>query len=303
VSALSLRSPHLEAASSGVERLERRWGVAFSLPAMAYFAVFWLLPLGLAVYYSFTDYDLVSSPRWVGIRNYQDLANDSEFKHSLTTTGLFTLGFVVPTVVVALLIAAPLSRARRGNVFLRSLFFIPAVMPLVASAILWQLIYQTDGLANTILRWFGFTPVAWLTTPDVALWAVVAMVVWKYLGLYILIFTAGLQSVPTSVYHAAALDGAGTLRTFFQVTLPLIRRTLLFVIVIAIIGAAQAFVPIYILTNGGPAEATEVLPIYLFNNAFSYTSMGYASSIAMVLLVVLVLLSLVQFRLFRTTDS
>jgi len=305
VSAISLRSRHLagDRSTSGVERLERRWGLAFSLPAMVYFAVFWLFPLGLAAYYSFTDYNLVQSPRWIGLQNYRNLASDTEFKHSVVVTALFTAGFVIPTVLLALLIATPLSRAKRGNVFLRSLFFVPAVMPLVASAILWQLIYQTDGLANTVLRWLGFAPVAWLTSPSVALWALVAMVVWKYLGLYILILTAGLQSVPTSVYHAAALDGAGPLRTFFKITLPLIRRTLLFVVVVAIIGAAQAFVPVYILTSGGPATATEVLPIYLFNNAFSYTAMGYASAIAMVLLIALVALSLIQFRIFRTGDE
>jgi multiple sugar transport system permease protein len=289
-------------ARSATAGVERRWGLLFSCPAAVYFAIFWVLPLALAAYYSFTDYSLVSSPKWIGLRNYHSLLRDPEFTHSLVVTALFTVGFVVPTVVLALLVAAPLSRPGRWHGVIRSLFFIPAVMPLVASAVLWQLIYANQGLANTMLGWVGASPVNWLTSSGVALWALVAMVVWKYFGLYVLILTAGLQSVPENVYHAAALDGSRTVRTFVRITLPLIRRPLLFVVVIALIGAAQSFVPVYILTNGGPAEATTVLPLYIFQNAFSYTAVGYASAMAMVLLLVLVLLSLVQFRLFRTED-
>jgi multiple sugar transport system permease protein len=288
---------------SGVAALERRWGLLLSAPATLYFAIFWLLPLGLAAYYSFTAYDLVTTPQWIGTENYRALADDPDFKNSVVVTALFTVGFVVPTVVLALLIAAPLSRPGRGYVFLRTLFFIPAVMPLVASSILWKLVYAPNGMLNTIGGALGMGRVDWITSPDTALWAIVAMVVWKYLGLYVLIFTAGLQSVPSNVYHAAALDGSRTLRTFFRITVPLIRRTLLFVVVIAIIGAAQSFVPVYILTRGGPAQATEVLPVYIFQNAFSYTDMGYASAAAMFLLVTLVLLSLVQFRVFRTQEG
>jgi multiple sugar transport system permease protein len=287
------------ASTTGVER---RWGLILSSPAIVYFAIFWVLPLGLAAYYSFTAYTLVESPRWVGLRNFRALGNDPQFTHSLGVTALFTVGFVVPTVVLALLVAAPLSRPGRWHSLIRALFFIPAVMPLVASAVLWQLIYADRGLANTILRALHLAPVNWLTSSGVALWALVAMVVWKYFGLYVLILTAGLQSVPENVYHAAAIDGSRSLRTFFRITLPLIRRPLLFVVVIALIGAAQSFVPVYILTNGGPSEATEVLPLYMFQNAFSYTAMGYASSMAMVLLVVLILLSLVQFRIFHADD-
>lgn len=294
------RRPRRRAA--GMTGVERRWGLMFASPAAVYFAIFWLLPLALAAYYSFTDFQLVSSPHWIGLHNFRNLAKDPEFTHSLGVTALFTVGFVVPTVILALLIAAPLSRPGRGHALIRALFFIPAVMPLVASAVLWQLIYANNGLANSILEALHLSPVNWLTSSGVALWALVAMVVWKYLGLYVLILTAGLQSVPENLYHAAALDGSRTMRTFFRITLPLIRRPLLFVVIIALIGAAQSFVPVYILTNGGPAEATEVLPLYIFQNAFSYTAMGYASSMAMVLLVVLILLSLVQFRIFRTED-
>jgi multiple sugar transport system permease protein len=297
--AWATRPPLRATSAAGVER---RWGLLLASPAALYFAIFWVLPLGLAAYYSFTAYDLVQSPRWIGLQNYSALGHDPDFKNSLVVTGLFTAGFVIPTVVLALIVATPLSRPGRWHSLLRALFFIPAVMPLVASAALWQLIYANQGLANAILQALGLGPVNWLTSPGVALWSLVAMVVWKYFGLYVLILTAGLQSVPASVYDAAALDGSRTLRTFFHITLPLIRRPLLFVVVIALIGAAQSFVPAYILTNGGPADATNVLPLYIFQNAFSYTSMGYASAIAMVLLAILIILSLIQFRLFRSED-
>jgi multiple sugar transport system permease protein len=275
----------------------------FALPAAVYFAVFWLVPLATAIYLSFTQYDLVSSPTWLGLDNYRRLVNDPQFWNSLRVTLIFSVGFVVPTVLLALLIAVPLSRSSRTNGLLRALFFLPAVMPLVASAILWQVIYASNGLANTVLGDFHIASVDWLTSPSVALWSVIIMVVWKYLGLYMLIFMAGLQTIPHSVYEAAALDGARTFRTFFQITIPLLKRTLLFVAVIAIVGAAQAFIPAYILTAGGPINATEVLPLFLYQNAFSYTHFGYACTMAVILFIILLVLSRLQFQVFRSDEA
>lgn len=282
---------------------ERRWGAMLALPAALYFLIFWLAPLATALYYSLTDYSLVGTPEWVGIDNYRRMVHDPQFWHSVRVTALYTVGSVVPTIVLALLIALPLSRPGRINAWLRGLIFIPAVMPLVAATIVWKVIYSTDGMANTVLGAAGASPQPWLTGPHLALWSLIAMVVWKNLGLFLIIFLAGLQAIPQNVYEAAAIDGSSRVRTFVLVTLPLLRRTFLFVVVIAVVGAMQSFVPAYLLTGGGPATATEVLPLYLYNTAFSFLRMGYASSLAVVLLVALLLLSLAQFRMFRGGEA
>lgn len=286
-----------------LRQVERRWGIAFALPAALYFLAFWLFPLAMAIYYSFTNYDLTSPAKWAGLHNYRQMLSSPGFWHSARITVAFTVASVVPTIVLALLIAIPLRRPGRVRSVLRGLLFVPTVMPLVASAIIWQVIYSTDGLANSIVKLAGAEPRAWLTSESLALWSLVIMVVWKQLGLYLLIFMAGLQTLPPSVFEAAAIDGARALRTFFQITLPLLRRALLFVLVIAIIGAMQSFVPAYILTQGGPAAATEVLPLYLYQNAFTFTHMGYASAVAVLLFVVLVALSRVQFRVLGAEED
>ena len=275
-------------------------GALLSAPAILYFAVFWVFPFGLAVYYSFTNYQLFTAPRWIGGANYSQLFTaDPEFVHSLAITGLFVVVTVVPTTVLALLIAAPISRG--GPVFgvYRALLVIPAVMPLVAASVVWIVIYSPGGLANTLLSFIGAPQVAWLTGTTSAYWGLVIMTIWKYLGFYFLIILAGMQTIPRNLYHAAALDGARSLRTFFRITLPLTRRTLAFVIVIGIIAAAQSFVPAYILTQGGPANATELLPLYLYKEAFSFTNMGLASAISVILTVVLFAVAFVQYRMIQ----
>lgn len=284
-------------------RAERRWGSVFALPAALYFLVFWVLPLLLTVYYSFTSYNLFNPPRWVGAGNYLDMVRDPEFWHSVRVTVIYIVATVTPTIVLALLIAVPLSRPGRVRSVLRGLIFVPAVMPLVASAILWKVIYSSDGIANAITSFFGAGQQPWLTSTHWALWALVAVVVWKYIGLYVIIFVAGLQAIPSHVFEVAAMDGSKAMRTFFLITVPLMRRTLLFVLVIALAGAMQSFTQAFLMTQGGPANATDLLPLYLYNNAFSYSRMGYASALALVLLVVLIALSLLQFRLFRGGDE
>lgn len=275
-------------------------GTLLSAPAMLYFAIFWVFPLGLAVYYSFTNYDLFTPPAWIGGANYSHLFTaDPEFLHSLAITGLFVVVTVVPTTVLALLLAAPISRGGRLYGTYRALIVIPAVMPIVAASVIWIVMYSPTGMVNTILGFVGIAPVAWLTGTSSAYWALVIMTVWKYLGFYFLIILAGMQTIPRSVYHAAALDGAGSLRVFFRITLPLTRRTLAFVVVIGVIAAAQSFVPAYILTAGGPANATELLPLYLYKTAFSFTEMGFASAISVIMTVILFAVALIQYRVIQ----
>ncbi|MEV4363642.1 sugar ABC transporter permease [Nonomuraea sp. NPDC049625] len=278
--------------------VEARAGAGLAAPAIVYFVLFWALPALAALYLSFTSYDLSGTPQWVGLDNYREMATSAEFWSSVWVTVLYTVFAVGPTIVIALVVAVPLAKPGRLRAWLRGMVFVPAVMPLVGATVLWQVIYSTGGLADTLV---GARP--WLTDSGYAIWALLVMVIWKYVGLYVIIFVAGLQALPANVFEAAAIDGARTLRTFFLITVPLLRRTFTFVIVVAVTGAMQSFVPAYLLTKGGPVNATQVLPLYLYNNAFSFSRFGYASAIAIVLLVVLLVFAFTQFKLIRSDEE
>ncbi|MEU7836097.1 MULTISPECIES: sugar ABC transporter permease [unclassified Nonomuraea] len=283
--------------------VEARAGAGLAAPAIVYFVLFWALPALAALYLSFTSYDLSGTPQWVGLDNYREMVTSDEFWSSVWVTLLYTVFAVGPTIVIALVVAVPLAKPGRFRAWLRGLVFIPAVMPLVGATVLWQVIYSTGGLADALAGAAGVGPRPWLTDSDYAIWALLVMVIWKYVGLYVIIFVAGLQALPANVFEAAAIDGARTLRTFFLVTVPLLRRTFTFVIVVAVTGAMQSFVPAYLLTKGGPVNATQVLPLYLYNNAFSFSRFGYASAIAIVLLVVLLVFAFTQFTLVRSDEE
>lgn len=279
------------------QRGERSGGLLLSAPALALFLALWAIPAIASLYLSFTDYNLAQAPEWVGLDNYRNLFSDKRFWSSLRVTTVLTLFAVGPTIFLALLLALPLARGGTVTALIRGLIFVPAVIPLVSAVLVWQAIYQTNGLANTVLGWLGVNPQPWLTNARTALVAIVVMVIWKYTGLYVLIFIAGLQGIPRNLYEAAAIDGSKGARTFLFITIPQLRRTFLFVIVIGVTGAVQSFVPVFILTGGGPVNATEVLPLYLFNNAFLFSRFGYASAIAVVLLIFLLVFSVIQFSL------
>ena len=283
--------------------VRRRAGIALAAPGIVLFLAFWVVPLFATIAISMTDYSLGGDSRWVGLDNYEKLFADKQFWNSLRVTALFTIFAVGPTLILALLIALPLAKPGRLVSGIRALVFIPAVVPLVASSLLWQVMYRTGGVADTFIGLIGLEPIAWLKDPNYALMSLLIMVIWKYTGLYVIIYIAGLQAIPTNLYEAAAIDGARGLRTFFLVVVPQLRRTFLFVVVIGVTGAVQAFVPAYLLTGGGPIDATQVLPFLLFNNAFLFSKFGYASTIAVILLAMLLLFAFLQFRLLDEDED
>ncbi|MGW0593662.1 carbohydrate ABC transporter permease [Streptosporangium sp. NPDC002607] len=296
-------SPGLGRGGRGRSRREAGAGIVLTIPVAVFFVVFWLVPFCGAVYLSFTDYEMAGAPRWIGLDNYARMLQDPGVWNSAWITVVYTVFTVLPTILLALLVAVPLSGPGRLNRVLRSLVMVPAVMPLAATSMVWVIIYSDRGLANTLLGAVGIEPQSWLTDSDLAIWALVVMVVWKSLGLFVIILTAGLQALPREVYEAAAIDGAGPVTTFRRITVPLLRRTLLFVLVISVAGSMQAFVPAFLLTGGGPADATQVLPYYIWANAFPYEHMGYASALAMMLLVAMLVVSIVQFGFLRGGDE
>ncbi|WP_433629066.1 carbohydrate ABC transporter permease [Nocardia sp. CA-120079] len=289
-----------------LERRRERAGWVFVAPNLAAVLVFLLLPLGVSLYLSLHSWDLFSAPRFVGISNYRRLfVSDPLFLIALRNTAVFTLLTLVPTVVIGLAVAAVLNRKLAGIGIFRTIAFLPLVASTVAMAVVWRFIFTTDdGLLNIMLGWVGIDPVPWLTDPDWALASLSIVTVWKSVPFATVILLAAMQGVPETLYEAARIDGAGALRRFWSVTLPLIRGPLSFVFVITIINSVQAFDQAYALTggNGGPETGTYLLGIMLFQNAFGFYEVGYAAALAWVIFAILLVLTLLQLRFARRAE-
>ena len=278
----------------------------FLAPALALIGVFFFLPVAAALLLSLTDFDIYAvasseNTRFVGLHNYVQLLETPLFWSSLKNTFYFALVGGPLTIAVslgaALLVNAKLVRWRS---FFRTIYFTPFVTTLVAVAIVWRYLYHTRyGLLNYALGTLGIGPIDWLGDPHWAMPAIILMAVWKNFGYNMLIFIAGLQSIPDELYDAANVDGAGPVRQFMNVTLPMLGPTLLFVGVITMIGYFQLFAEPYVMTQGGPLRSTTSVVLYMYEEGFRWWRMGYAAAIAFVLFIVILLATLVQFRLQR----
>ncbi|MFE9578344.1 carbohydrate ABC transporter permease [Nocardia sp. NPDC006044] len=274
----------------------------FIAPNVAAVVVFLLFPLGFSLYLSFHAWDLFRPMRFVGLDNYRRLfGSDPLFLIALRNSAVFTVLTLVPTVVIGLGIAAALNRKVAGIGLFRTVAFLPLVASTVAMAVVWRFIFTEDGMLNIGLGWFGWGPVPWLTDPDLALISLSVVTVWKSVPFATVILLAAMQGVPEPLYEAAKLDGAGALRRFSAITLPLIRGPLSFVFVITVINSMQAFDQVYALTgsNGGPDTGTYLLGIMLFQNAFGFYEVGYASALAWVIFAILLVLTVIQLRFAR----
>ncbi|WP_069166355.1 carbohydrate ABC transporter permease [Nocardia altamirensis] len=276
------------------------WG--FVAPNVVAVAVFLVFPLGFSLYTSFQAWDLFRPMRFVGLDNYRRLLGaDPLFLIALRNTAVFTVLTLVPTVVIGLGIAAALQRKLAGIAVFRTVAFLPLVASTVAMAVVWRFIFTGDGILNSALGWVGIGPVPWLTDPELALVSLSVVTVWKSVPFATVILLAAMQGVPEQLYEAAKIDGAGALRRFSAITVPLIRGPLSFVFVITIINSVQAFDQVYALTgsNGGPETGTYLLGIMLFQNAFGFYELGYASALAWVMFAMLLVLTLIQLRFAR----
>ena len=273
----------------------------FVLPALINFAVFRYIPILLAAQASLYDYSLLGGfGDFVALKNYQHAIEDDLFITSLIVAIKFALMKVPLQVVLAVLLAVFLSREARGMGAARTIIFIPVVTSLVVAALLWSMMYNKDlGLIQSLLGMFGIGHTAFMSSSTLALPAIVFMMVWKEVGFSTIIFVAGLKGIPAMFYDAAAIDGAGPVRQFLSITLPLLKPVLLFVIITQTISAVQVFIPIFVMTQGGPAFATNAIVYYIYQNGFQYNDMGYASAMSFVVLVLLVAVSGFQFRLLK----
>ncbi|HXG73023.1 MAG TPA: sugar ABC transporter permease [Gemmatimonadaceae bacterium] len=276
----------------------------FLAPALILIFIFFFLPVLASLVLSVTDFDIyaIANPpttRFVGLDNYAKLLRTPEFWTALRNT--FYFAFVGGPLTIAMSLATALllnAKLVRFKSFFRTIYFLPFVTTLVAVAIVWRYLFHTRyGLLNFGLGKFGIGPIDWLGDPSWAMPAIIMMSVWKNFGYNMLIFIAGLQSIPQDLYDAAEIDGAGPVRRFFAVTLPLLGPTLLFVGVITMIGYFQLFAEPYVMTQGGPLRSTTSVVLLMYEEGFRWWRMGYAAAIAFVLFIVILIATLIQFRL------
>ena len=292
-------------------RSERnRAGWYFIAPALVLISVFFFLPVVASLLLSVTDFDIYAvadraNARFIGLRNYAAILQNPVFWTAVKNTFYFAL-VGGPLTVAASLAAALLinSKLVKYKSLFRTLYFVPFVTTLVAVAIVWRYLYHTEyGLFNYALGKVGIGPVPWLSDPRFAMPSIILMAVWKNFGYNMLIFIAGLQSIPEELYEAARIDGAGALRRFRHITLPQLGPTLLFVAVITMIGYFQLFVEPYVMTAGGPLRSTTSVVLLMYEEGFRWWRMGLAAAIAFVLFGVILTATLVQFRLQRRAES
>lgn len=275
----------------------------FVAPNLAALAVFMVFPLGFSLYMSFQKWDLFTPAKFVGLTNFRTLFTaDPLFSIALRNTVVFTVCSTVPTILISLLVAGLLNRKLKGIGVFRAIIFVPLAVSAVVMSVVWQFVFNTnDGLLNIMLGWVGLGPVPWLVDPKWAMASLCMVSVWKSVPFATVVLLAAMQGVPETLYEAAKIDGAGEIRRFISITVPLIRGALSFVVVISIINAFQAFDQVYVLTggNGGPETGTYVLGIMLFQHAFAFLEFGYASALAWVMFVILLVATVVQLRLAR----
>jgi multiple sugar transport system permease protein len=281
-------------------------GWLFVAPALAVIGVFFFLPIAAALALSFTDFDLYALGdlellRFVGLENYRRLVESPLFWKALGNTLYFCLVGGPLTVAAALAMAVLLgSRSVRGRAFFRAAFFLPAVTTLVAVAVVWRYLYHPRlGLLNQGLAWLGLPAVDWLGDPRTAMPALIALAVWKNFGFSMVIFLAGLQAIPPSLHEAAQVDGAGAWARFRHVTLPLLGPTLLFVALTTAIGYLQLFAEPYVMTQGGPSNATTSVVLLMYEEGFRWWNLGYAAAVAFALFAVILAATLLQLRVAR----
>ncbi len=287
----------------GRSKRRARAGRLFVAPNLAAVAVFMLFPLGFSLYMSLHNWDLFTPAKFAGLSNYRDLfTEDPLFSIAMRNTVVYVVGTVVPTVLISLAVAGVLNRKIKGIGIFRTIIFLPLAVSSVVIAVVWQFVFNTNnGLLNIVLGWVGISPIPWLVDPKWAMTSLCMVSIWRSVPFATVILLAAMQGVPENLYEAARLDGAGEVRQFVSITVPLIRAAVSFVVVISIIHAFQAFDLVYVLTgrNGGPETSTYVLGIMLFQHAFAFLEFGYASALAWVMFAILLALTVVQLRLGR----
>ncbi len=270
-------------------------------PTICFYLIFYYFPIIYGAFLSFYDWKLGSPQNpFIGLRNFVKAFNDSTFRISLRNTLYFAFLIIPIELVLSMGISLLLNRIKVGLSLFRGIYFVPALTSAVAAVILWKWLYQPSyGLFNQILEMMGLPALRWLNSASLALPSIMIMTIWMGMGYTIIILLAGLSGIPDVYYEAAKLDGASWWQLFRRITLPLVQPTLLFLLVVGAIGKLQIFTQVYLMTEGGPADSSRVLVLYIFDNGFHYLKMGYASAVAFILFGVILILTLIQLRMLR----
>jgi multiple sugar transport system permease protein len=279
-------------------RREAAWGYLFLLPNILGFLVFTALAVVAAFGLALTEWDLLVPPKSIGLANYQKLiTRDPVFRQAMVNTAYFVAGVVPLDVTASLSLALLLNRPIRAMTLYRAIYFVPVVTSLIAVSIVWQWLYHSEiGLINYGLGALGLPKVNWLGSTEWAMPAIIMMSTWKAMGYYAVIFLAGLQGVPQHLYEAADIDGASSWQRFWKITLPLLSPTMFFVLVISIIQSFQVFAQAFIMTRGGPADATITIVYFIYNSGFVWFRMGYAAAASWVLFAIIFFVTVLQAR-------
>lgn len=285
-------------------RHQARTAYFFITPTMLLFTVFTVVPVVMALYLSFTNYDVVSRMDWVGLANYERLLDDDLLWLTFKNVLIYAVVFVPLNIFTSLMVAMLLNGARRGVRLFRTLNYLPTLTSAVAAATVWLwLLHPEYGLVNGILSYFGITGPAWLAQTKTAMLSIILVTLWQSIGSNMVIYLAGLQGVPDYLYESARLDGAGRFQCFRYITWPQLKPTTFLVSTMAIIGALQLFDQAFVLTQGGPANATKT-PVYLiYQQGFNQLQMGYASAQAFVLAMAILIFSLINMRISKSEES
>lgn len=277
---------------------EKNAGVIFCLPFIIGFIVFLIVPMGISLYYSFCDYNILSPPKFTGLSNYIKMfTGDETFWKSFRATLYFALVSVPLRLVFALIVALILVKSTKLTGFYRAAYYLPSIIGgSVAVAVLWKRMFATDGVVNALLATIGIdTNFAWLGSTKTAIWTLILLAVWQF-GSSMLIFLSALKQIPKDLYEAAEVDGARKLTKFFKVTLPLLTPTIFFNLVMQMINGFLAFTQSLIITQGKPMDSTLFYAVYMYQQSFNYNSAGYASAMAWTMLLFIGLLTLVLFK-------
>jgi multiple sugar transport system permease protein len=274
----------------------------FASPILLGILIFAVFPIAFSLYASFTRWNLIKAPVWTGMNNYITLfTKDPTFPTTIQNTLTFALFTVLIGTFLSLLIALLLNIKCNGQNFFRALIFVPVIVPTAAAALTWSWLYDpsSSGIINAGLKLIGIGPVPWLNNTHYALWAIIIEAIWAQLGFNAVIYLAGLQSIPTEYYEAAEIDGANAVNKFIHITLPGISPITFFVLVTSIINAIQIFDIPWVMTQGGPANATQMIVMYLYVNAFRLQRMGLASAMGYIVFVAILIITLINFRLSK----
>ncbi|MFC4807919.1 carbohydrate ABC transporter permease [Paenibacillus sp. GCM10023250] len=274
-------------------------GFLFISPWLIGFLILNLWPMLMSFYYSLTDFSLLSPPKWIGFQNFMEIAKDRYFYNSLRVTFVFVLLSVPLRLMFALMVAMLLNRDIRGISFYRTIIYLPSLIGgSVAVAVLWRNIFGINGFMNDLVSLFGIEAKNWIGSPGTALGTLITLSVWQF-GSAMIIFLAGLKQVPKDLYEAASVDGAGKLRQFIAVTLPMLSPVIFFNLIMGVIGAFQSFTSAFVVTKGGPLNSTEMYALYLYQKGFAALHMGYASALAWILLVIVAVATAINFSVSK----